>query len=210
MRSTTKRGKTPAMQLGLSVQVDKVGTDIHMYMEYRKGDGPWKIQRAPRCTRCNGTGWQEEQQFVSEENGHPEGTILIKIDCWLCDGTGRVHIHRDEENNLVGGRVFYGRNYVLFGALAGVRGDRAPLIEPRGMPPDPSPEYTELAAWSDAHSHSWLSLTDVAAILIEEDTDQFGLDIGWHPTFMEVVRRMERIAKVLGPDNVRIVFFFDN
>lgn len=65
---------------------------------------------------------------------------------------------------MEGREIFEGRNYSLFGVLAGVRRDDVPLIsKPRGFPKDASKEvegcYTQ---WEgDGHSTTWLSLEDI-------------------------------------------------
>lgn len=50
-----------------------------------------------------------------------------------------------------GGRINPGRNYRMFGYLAGVRSDGPPVVEPRGLPED--------AAW-DAQWDTWLHISD--------------------------------------------------
>lgn len=52
-----------------------------------------------------------------------------------------------------GGRINPGRNYVLFGYLAGVRAMGPPIVEPRGMPPD--------AGWNSIDDNTlWISETE--------------------------------------------------
>lgn len=66
------------------------------------------------------------------------------------------------------------RNYLLFSALAGVRGydDSAPISEPRGLPNDFKPgkrmdehvlelEGSTVNIWMGDHSHSWLTLDEI-------------------------------------------------
>ena len=108
------------------------------------------------------------------------------------------------------------RNYALYSILADVRNGYGfagvftgmgftPIAPPRGVPEDASPEYrAEVAAWGgDGHSHSWLTLKELQAY-------------DWHKTtctgesgeFVEQVIPM--LAELGAPDDVRIVFFFDN
>lgn len=66
------------------------------------------------------------------------------------------------------GKRFYkeGRDYALFGILAGVRcGNREPIAAPRGMPEDASSEVrAECDVWaSDGHTHSWLTVAEIMA-----------------------------------------------
>ena len=60
-----------------------------------------------------------------------------------------------------------GRNYSMFEKMAGVRGDEENAISPpKGLPDDMS-HVTEKSAerWGgDGHSHSWLSLPEIAEL----------------------------------------------
>lgn len=62
------------------------------------------------------------------------------------------------------------RNYDLFSALAGVRGNGP---EPKGMPGDIAPLTREMAEdWgSDGHSHSWSSVGEMVAAFVEHALD---------------------------------------
>jgi hypothetical protein len=55
------------------------------------------------------------------------------------------------------------RNYVLFGVLAGVRGEFPPICEPRGVPSDASEGYKAIVErWrGDGHSHSYFTLQEL-------------------------------------------------
>jgi hypothetical protein len=60
--------------------------------------------------------------------------------------------------------MYIGRNYYLFGILAGVRnGLITPIAEPKGLPKDVSKPIKELSErWNgDGHSHTWLSLKEL-------------------------------------------------
>jgi hypothetical protein len=60
-------------------------------------------------------------------------------------------------------RIYRGRNYALFGILAGVRWESPEQFEVKGFPKDASPEVTkEYEAWGpDGHTHSWLTLKEL-------------------------------------------------
>lgn len=133
-------------------------------------------------------------------------------------------------------RPFHWRGYGLFGWLADVRNySHSPVIvEPRGLPLDISPEVRdEYNGWrEDAHSCSWLSLAE----LIEADYDQVfwdrritrqeapgmfngaalaGAGEGERRTLREFLGEgyfeTIEILKTLGkPEDVRVVFWFDN
>lgn len=64
-------------------------------------------------------------------------------------------------------RAYNGRNYNLFGMLAGVRNrDDDFAVTPRGIPWDVSPEVKKAAEeWdSDGHSHTYLYLHELASL----------------------------------------------
>lgn len=110
-----------------------------------------------------------------------------------------------------------GRNYTLFGVLAGVRNyDVDPISKPRGFPPDPGDEVAKMIAddgleswWLGDHSHTWLTLDEVLAYdwdqrlpngdTLRECSDDF-------------MTRTVPALQNLDPDprNVRLVFGFDS
>lgn len=102
-----------------------------------------------------------------------------------------------------------GRSYNIFCALAGVRSwhfsDSPRIIsEPKGMPNDCCPEIKEeCKRWgSDGHSHSWLTLRE----LQEFDWSEYGTTCDKFRE--EVIPKLQKHSK--NPENVRIVFWFDN
>lgn len=126
--------------------------------------------------------------------------------------------------------VFYGRNYGAFAFLAGVRNYSAitPLSEPRGLPDDFfSSEYEADAL--DAHSESWFSGEELAAIDFSEVIEDRRYMKELRPGFFDGGATCEPgrgellpLAEFLGPDYVadlkaiaqipdsRVVFWFDN
>jgi hypothetical protein len=109
------------------------------------------------------------------------------------------------------------RNYTLFAALAGVRGEGP---EPRGMPKDASPLAWEDFSSDDLHSHSWMLATEFMSLFIEH-----GLTAAERAEL--VLDRMERTGPVHevalyryissvyfdegeSMDDYRFVFCFDN
>ena len=91
------------------------------------------------------------------------------------------------------------RNYRVFERLAGVRssGEVEPLAEPRGLPADVTPEVrADAEDWGgNAHSHSWLTLRELQQANL--DDARFNADV-------------ETLATLGPPDDVRVVFWFDN
>lgn len=126
-----------------------------------------------------------------------------------------------------------GRNYELFGALAGVRYDGP---DAKGAPEDCSELVAAaIESWDcDGHSHSYLSLDEFQGVLNSfdyfEPTDRIDMFYNWNtvdrqnmpPEFTTIVSGCSRHAMellvddILLTDNVdkkvehRIVFFFDN
>lgn len=99
------------------------------------------------------------------------------------------------------------RNYILFGLLAGVRGE-SPLFDPRGLPEDMSYAYTKAAADSEAwtHSHSWLTLDELRQvrkayrrISKAEGFAGYSIDLD---SWIAVMKKR--------PHDTRIIFWFDN
>ena len=95
------------------------------------------------------------------------------------------------------------RNYNLFTALANVRGTGG-ICDPRGLPNDVSREaFLAVSSWEgDAHSTSHFTLAE----LIEHSYE--------FPIIVELMNELEYYATVLDhsitPENIRIIFWFDN
>lgn len=100
------------------------------------------------------------------------------------------------------------RNYELFSALAGVRGNGP---EPRGLPEDASLlTLMKLEPWGqDAHSISWGTLDDIGGLFLAHYAPEFSLE----------GHRKDVLLSLFGvlsyPDNVdlseyRVVYWFDN
>lgn len=121
-------------------------------------------------------------------------------------------------------RPIRGRNYELFGLLAGVRGQQYdPIANPRGLPAD----YDLAGAWEvlnegetveelrlhpndaleklqrDHHSHSYLFLQELL------DFDE--THTPWDREFLgdELFESIEILQRLGDPQRVRIVFCFD-
>lgn len=128
---------------------------------------------------------------------------------------------------------FADRNYSAFGFLAGVRNYSAikPISEPRGIPSYTSPEVlAQYKEWdTDAHTPSWLLLSELNAIDYEQSIEDRRCTVQRAPNwfdgggtcapgagnrmslreflgsvFMDDVRRMTEAGAE------RIVFWFDN
>lgn len=191
-----------------------MGQDIHLWIEYRRSQSsPWLIVRSVVCQTCGGSGDIEHEE-LDEDNV----ADIHSEECWRCHGSGLSKLRPDpEDGNLSGGEAYRGRNYALFGALANTgRRQVAALIEERGVPDDASPEFKKIVdQWADdGHSHSWLNLDDLAAIILAEhklEEDGSHPDIQYMAEFCSTTLLLvQRIAVIRGPTNARVVFFFDN
>lgn len=199
-----------------------MGCDIHPYVETRESAaGPWSAVLA-ECDHCDGLGYDKYEDKVCTrcllpEEDHPDDkkclfdhTNAVEFqhpDCPQCHGT-----------KLSPERGHSDRNYWLFNRLAGVRGGPDTAIEqPKGIPDDASDAYKAVVArWGgDGHSHSYFVLSELLAVewsSREETLDDFRTKKkvsvkayeGWKEWLDELA------AKYPNPDNVRIVFFFDN
>jgi len=124
-----------------------------------------------------------------------------------------------DEDELID-EPFYYRSYGLFGFLADVRNySVVPVIsQPKGIPSDISTEVKkELEEWdSDAHSLSCLTLKE----LLDFNYDQKFIDmraISDAPKISVKDFLGEKFSKLISqlqtlgdPENVRVVFWFDN
>lgn len=85
--------------------------------------------------------------------------VWITADTWI--------VEDDEEGSVVDyDRRFYtGRDYELFGILAGVRRPQSSQVAHQGIPEDASPEYKAVVErWdSDGHTHSYFTLAEFLA-----------------------------------------------
>ncbi len=99
---------------------------------------------------------------------------------------------------------FRRRSYALFARLAGVRNYEGvtPVSEPRGLPDDMTTETRANADdWRhDGHSHSWLTLAELQQI--DPDCGEFRLE--------DFARDVAVMATLGEPEDVRVVFWFDN
>jgi hypothetical protein len=107
---------------------------------------------------------------------------------------------------------YLGRNYTLFGILAGVR-DRSvtPIASiDRGLPIDVSEEVSKLSSEMivDCHSHNYLYLYEILNSEYYKMTDLELDDWGIGTCFFR--KTVNSLLKIGEPKDVRIVFWFDN
>lgn len=129
--------------------------------------------------------------------------------------------------------IYDGRDYELFGVLAGVRSCEIPIVPPRGLP-DSTNKYTRSefeACKSWAHTPSYLTLGELRktwyAHANDKPTDEDGYENVYtrllHNIIEPIENRLCSLHYVWGDtdveiteecrkywDSVRIVFWFDN
>lgn len=171
-----------------------MGCDIHFFVEKFSTD---KDYEGPKSV-------QEERNIklsdiLDQEDIEPR---WITADSWELEEVDDDVYYWSVIRNK---RFYGGRNYYLFGILAGVRYDRIePISNPRGVPNDISEAYKEqLKQWEgDAHSKSYLTLKELL------DVDWSKYDKEYISDFLTTIERMKEIDP--DPEKVRCLFFFDN
>ena len=106
-----------------------------------------------------------------------------------------------------------GRCYRLFGALAGVRDTSIDMIVPGrwdALPDDESDEVKGISdEWGmDAHSHSHLTLRELMNSKYYKMSTKELYDMGIDAYFFKTL--VPDLQKFGNPDDIRIVFWFDN
>ncbi len=103
------------------------------------------------------------------------------------------------------------RDYYLYEAMAGVRGDdENAVVIPRGVPADVSDpiKYWIKRAGEDGHTHSWLYPSEFhLAMQKSRNRDRSeNHDQCW----LAVDQILSVLESIYGIEHVRIIFFFDN
>lgn len=142
------------------------------------------------------------------KNDNPLMTEWISIDEW---------IHAPYfEGMRVREHFWTDRNYLLFAILADERNEYNihPISLPKGLPDDISPEVKNQSDKEndDAHTRSWLTLKELLEYdwqqKIEDDNNEiFPLEALDIPFVYEFIPRLSKIDE---PENVRMIFWFDN
>ena len=156
-----------------------MGSDINFFAEKRNAEtGAWEFLPAPEGEgRRRGAAWPYRRSCEDRYDGGyevwPDGNRYLRD--W-----------------------FDGRDYRLFGRLAGVRDDSAaPISEPRGWPGDLSPELEAEREWIE-HTPTWLTVREMQEGVPPEFED-------FHACLAEMVE----VARA-DPESIRAVFYFDS
>lgn len=114
--------------------------------------------------------------------------------------------YNSSENFLTYGNTYVGRNYQLFGLLAGVRSHVNPILPIRDLPNNLSEEIKDEAKkWEgDAHTHHFYYLDELV-----ESKEMFKKI---SREFISTIENLEFICDKfkISQSDVRIVFWFDN
>jgi len=107
---------------------------------------------------------------------------------------------------------YLGRNYRLFGALAGVRDYNMDIISDfaKGLPVDVSTEVCGISdEWEEeGHSHSYLTVKELIDSKYYKMSEKELDDIGMGSFFFKNV--VNTLLSMGNPEDVRIVFWFHN
>ena len=162
-----------------------MGCDIHSYVEVKQANGTW---HAP-------LGFQTDSNLA-----YPE-------------------IYEEREYTTNAPSPINNRNYELFGFLAGVRRDFTTALawlgteadpDLRGVPDDMA-EFTtkEWDDWDgDAHSANWLTLDELKRALFASVLS--GQARYFHESLQWSLAQIEERTAPVPPEDVRLVFWFDN
>jgi hypothetical protein len=111
--------------------------------------------------------------------------------------------------------TFFERNYALFGLLAGVRNSNIVWFKPKGFPKDASKEVkAQFDYWGvDAHTPSYLTKEELDRVDWDGMIDYYGeqrkrKDISQE--FTSLVFWLNSYDYSCKPDEIRLVFWFDN
>ena len=134
--------------------------------------------------------------------------VWVTADTWekdkYWDGDGEQRLERIE-----GTHINVGRNYDLFGLLAGVRRVVEGSFEPKGIPDDVSLELkANYESWGvDAHTPSWLTLKE-----LKEKSMELLLVDNWDDRWIRggLTHLINQMISDMPPEDVRFVFWFDN
>lgn len=131
-----------------------------------------------------------------------------------------AYIEKTYENGYIDlvSQVYLGRDYDLFGLLAGVRSFETPLVKPRGLPKETSyilqyeycdydREKDQLIPNEDFHTHSWLTVDELKKTY--KRYKKLFPENGKNLKIKAIIKFMEILNKN-DPNSTRFVFWFDS
>ena len=146
----------------------------------------------------------------------------VKIkDKWTCVDPMRLYDYEQDSYvrsiYITKRQIYEGRNYYLFGALAGVRCYGGPdLIDsPRGIPLDVSDVIQEISDFELEHTPCWLSLSDLKQYKwykqnkCYKDALRYFFSRRIKNSTVNKLTRLQKKYKVTS-EEIRVVFWFDS
>jgi hypothetical protein len=184
-----------------------MGCDIHVYFEKRTSSG-WQVW--PENPKPHKDWWWEQIEYdmLSTKSAHMicETTDDEEAETKIRQYLSSMSLDEAEERFGSHPRMIRdwnishevdGRDYGWFNLLAGVRGyEHTAIWQPRGAPDDMSKEVrAEVERYGDdGHSHSWLMVSEMLNCVS-----------------LKSHRQTKWLRKnIPNPDDVRMVFYFDN
>ena len=209
-----------------------MGCDVHMFVEKRNTEtNKWEkvgneffydysLGKAEEYMEHNlGLTKEESSRMIKKyfKGGQPSNKIeeyvfnkfLVDL---FSDDSEEIYTHGNKLSDPRTDQPYNGRNYSLFGALAGVRNSSMDLIADmdRGLPDDVSEEICNLSdRWDmDGHSHNYIYLDEILDSHYYKMTDNELDEIGLGTYFFRTV--VDTLLELGDSKDIRIVFWFDN
>ena len=159
-------------------------------------------------------GCWEDGQIGADIHIYSESLINNK---WKCNETFVEEVEEDYIHFEVPYQeaFFTGRNYLLFGIIAGVRAREYQMLEPKGMPDNVSEDIKRCyKAWeTDAHTPSYLDLKELEQLDDDMDLPVFLSSMDDEEYVIHTAKIIKNwileLKKFEGEDH-RVVFWFDN
>jgi hypothetical protein len=209
-----------------------MGCDVHMFAERKNSDtNQWEmvvneffydysLEKAEEYMEHNlGLTKEESNRMIKKyfKGGQPSNKIeefvfnKFLVDLFSNDSE-EIYKYGNKLSDPRSDQPYHGRNYRLFGALAGVRDSSMDWISDidRGLPDDVSEEILGLSNdWdSDGHSHNYLYLNEILDSHYYRMTDNELDEIGLGTYFFRTV--VDTLLELGDSKDIRIVFWFDN
>ena len=209
-----------------------MGCDVHMFAEKRNTEtNKWEkigneffydysLEKAEKYMEHNlGLSKEESNHMIKKyfKGGQPSNKIeefvfnkfLVDL---FSDDSEEIYTLGNKLSDPRTDQPYNGRNYSLFGALAGVRDSSMDWISDidRGLPDDVSEEICKLSdEWDmDGHSHNHLYLDEIIGSHYYKMTDNELDEIGLGTYFFRTV--VDTLLELGDSKDIRIVFWFDN
>jgi hypothetical protein len=208
-----------------------MGCDVHMFVERKNSESnqwemvrdeffyDYSLEKAEEYMEHNlGLTKEESNRMIKKyfKGGQPSNKIeefvfnKFLVDLFSNDSE-EIYKYGNKLSDPRSDQPYHGRNYGLFGVLAGVRDCSRDMITGglRGLPDDVSEEILGLSNdWDgDGHSHNYLYLNEILDSHYYRMSDEELEENGFTYFFRTVVNDLLEIGN---PDNLRLVFWFDN